>query len=145
MRAVRRHDLAARVEMMPLIDVIFLLLTFFIYSMVMMVQAEILPVQMTSLDEGEVAQSGSMYALTINRDGNLIFNRSQVTMAELERQLQEFAGQTPTPTLFVSVEQEGKVDRAPMLLKLIERLSVAGIVDFTIVGQPGQTAGPGGP
>jgi biopolymer transport protein ExbD len=37
MQAVRHNDLSARIEMLPLIDVIFLLLTFFIYSMVLMV------------------------------------------------------------------------------------------------------------
>src|SRR5690606_8300025 len=44
MRFVRRHDLAPRMEMIPLIDVIFLLLTFFIYSLALMVQAQVLPV-----------------------------------------------------------------------------------------------------
>ena len=38
MRPVRRHDHTPRVEMMPLIDVVFLLLTFFIYAMVVMVE-----------------------------------------------------------------------------------------------------------
>ena len=37
MQVIRRNDHAARIEMLPLIDVIFLLLTFFIYSMVLMV------------------------------------------------------------------------------------------------------------
>ena len=36
MLTIRRTQNEARVEIMPLIDVIFLLLTFFIYSMVMM-------------------------------------------------------------------------------------------------------------
>ena len=52
MRSIRRHDLAPRVEMMPLIDVVFLLLTFFIYSFVMMVRAEVLPVVLTPLGTG---------------------------------------------------------------------------------------------
>ena len=33
MRTFRRQDMTARVEIMPLIDVIFLLLTFFVYSL----------------------------------------------------------------------------------------------------------------
>ncbi len=37
---IRRPQHEARVEIMPLIDVIFLLLTFFIYAMVLMVRAE---------------------------------------------------------------------------------------------------------
>ena len=40
MRALRRPDFDARIEIMPLIDVVFLLLTFFIYAMVLMIRAE---------------------------------------------------------------------------------------------------------
>ena len=46
MFTIRRTDHEARVEIMPLIDVIFLLLTFFIYAMVLMVRAALLPVEM---------------------------------------------------------------------------------------------------
>ena len=48
MRPLRRTDHDTRVEMMPLIDVGFLLLTFFIYAMVLMVRAEVLPVPLES-------------------------------------------------------------------------------------------------
>ena len=41
MRPLRRSEHETRVEMMPLIDVVFLLLTFFIYAMVLMVRAEV--------------------------------------------------------------------------------------------------------
>ena len=46
MRAIRRTDHEMRIEIMPLIDVIFLLLTFFIYAMVLLVRAEMLPMEL---------------------------------------------------------------------------------------------------
>ena len=52
MLTIRRTDHEMRIEIMPLIDVIFLLLTFFIYAMVLMVRAELLPVEMHQFSSG---------------------------------------------------------------------------------------------
>ena len=128
-----------------MIDVVFLLLTFFIYSMVLMVQAQVLPVKMTPVDEGQTPPAGAMYALTINRDGKLFLNRSQVSMPELERRLKQLGDETPPPTLYLAVEQAGNVDRGPLLVRLIERITTAGIVDIAIVGQAGQPEKATGP
>lgn len=145
MRAIRRNDLVARIEMLPLIDVIFLLLTFFIYSMVLMAQAQILPVKMTPLDEGRSPQPGPMHALSINRDGKLFFNRSQIGMFELEQRLNQLGNESPPPTLYLAVEQAGSVDRGPLLVRLIEQIMAAGITDIAIVGPAEQPAKPIGP
>ena len=53
MLRIRRNTHDFRIEIMPLIDVIFLLLTFFIYAMVLMVRAELLPVEMHAFASGE--------------------------------------------------------------------------------------------
>ena len=50
MRALRRTEHETRIEMMPLIDVVFILLTFFIYAMVLVVGAEVLPVPLESYE-----------------------------------------------------------------------------------------------
>ena len=55
MRPLRRSEHETRVEMMPLIDVVFLLLTFFIYAMVLMVRAEVLPVPLESKHQRNLA------------------------------------------------------------------------------------------
>ncbi len=147
MRTVRRHDLSPRVEIMPLIDVIFLLLTFFIYSLVTMVQAEILPVQLQTLTTGEAAKPASIVAVTIDAQGSLYLNRVLIDVERLDQRLSEIAQLDEKPKLFLALEdtlstareQEpgavgGIVDRGPLLISLIERVRRAGIEDFNIVG-----------
>lgn len=146
MRLVRRHDLQPRVELLPLIDVIFLLLTFFIYSLVMMVQAQVLPVQLVGISTGEAAEPGQVQAITIDRFGGLYFNREPVAAAELDAKLTALAEQDAPPKLFLAMEQgagateagdaAAPVDRGPLLLDLVERLRRAGLTDFTFVGAP---------
>lgn len=136
MRTIRRNDLAPRVEMMPLIDVVFLLLTFFIYSFVLMVRAEVLPVALTPLGTGEQAKSGQIQAITIDREGQLFLNREAINDDELSQKLVVMAKQPKPPALFLALEAEGSMDRGPALINLIETVRSAGFQDFSIVGQP---------
>ena len=146
MRPVRRHDLSPRVEIMPLIDVIFLLLTFFIYSLVTMVQAEILPVQLQTLNTGQAAEPATIMAITIDAHGKLYLNRAPIDDDALDQKLKETAELEDVPKLFLALEdtlsaehlenaaQAPAIDRGPLLISLIERVRQAGIEDFSIVG-----------
>jgi len=136
MRTIRRYDLAPRVEMMPLIDVVFLLLTFFIYSFVLMVRAEVLPVALTPLGTGERATAGQIQAITIDHAGKLFLNREAINDEQLIEQLLEMAKQPKPPALFLALEAEGSMDRGPALINLIETVRAAGFQNFSIVGQP---------
>ena len=144
MLRLRRHDHTARVELLPLIDVVFLLLTFFIYSLVLTVQAQVLPVQLTGIASGDPAEPGRVDAITIDRAGQLYFNREPVSGEELDARLASIAEADEQVMLFVAMEDaEGEagevagagVDRGPVLVALIERIERAGVTDFAIVGR----------
>ncbi|MCC7145825.1 MAG: biopolymer transporter ExbD [Phycisphaeraceae bacterium] len=134
MRPIRRHDLSPRVELIPLIDVIFLLLTFFIYSLVLVVRAEILPVRLTPVGTGEKAKPAKVAAITIDREGRLYLDKQLVGAEQLNTRLTELAGQAEKPRLFVAMEEEGQTDRGPVLVDLIQRLRAAGLEDVSLVG-----------
>lgn len=136
MRTIRRHDLAPRVELLPLLDVIFLLLTFFIYSLIVMVRAEVLPVTLTTLNTGGSAKAKKVQAITIDRDGKLYLNRQPIEQRELNQKLADLARDPERATLYLALESRGNTDRGPLLIDLIERVRAAGIEDFAIVGQP---------
>ena len=136
---------------MPLIDVIFLLLTFFIYSMVTMVRAEILPVQLQTLTTGRTAEPTAILAVTIDIRGELYLNREPIAPDALDKRLNEVAQLDDPPKLFLALEDsprvdagetgtqppgagQGVVDRGPLLIELIERVRRAGMEDFNIVG-----------
>lgn len=163
MRRVRRGDTAARIEMMPLIDVVFLLLTFFIYALMVTVQAEVLPVALAPVGTGEAADPGEIVAITIDAQGDYYFDREPVSREELDRRLASLASLDPAdrPRLFVALEEslseapageaatqepgnvEGEpasraaVDRGPLLIRLVGRLRAAGLTRFEFIGDPG--------
>ena len=135
MLTLRRPQHEARVEIMPLIDVIFLLLTFFIYAMVLMVRAELLPVEMHAFTSGEPARLPPAVAITIDRTGSLFLNREPIAMDGVLERLAAIKAEDPETVIYVAAEATGNQDRLPVFLTLYDRLVNAGL-DITLVGRP---------
>ncbi len=143
MRRIRRNDMSARFEMAPMIDVIFVLLTFFVYSVVMMVRADVLPVKLANVTSGQRARQAATHVVTVDRQGDLYFNREPVTFDSLDARLREMAARPDRPTLYLAMEAEGTKDRAPVLVKVFEHACAAGLENFVWVGPPGSGQGAG--
>ena len=80
-----------------MIDIVFLLLTFFIYSMAMMIRASVLPVQLTPLASGKpAAGGGDVQAITVDKNGKMFLDRTPVTFDQLDEQLAKMACRTPS-------------------------------------------------
>lgn len=148
MLQLRRHDLAPRLELLPMIDVIFLLLTFFIYSLIFMVRAEVMPIELIPLAGAQQAGERTLSVLTLDSQGRLFLDREPVDDQTLNARLRELAA-APTgdaPRLYLAVEATpGQVDRGPILIELIDRVRAAGVNDFAIVGPPAQPSTPQAP
>jgi biopolymer transport protein ExbD len=144
MLRLRRTDHELRLEMTPLMDVIFLLLTFFIYAMVLMVRAELLPVKMQQFVSGEPATGTPAPAatLTIDARGELFLNRQPIAIDEVIERLKVIKREQPETVIYLAAEALGEVDRLPQFLSLYDRLSFAGL-DFKLVGAPGDGPAPG--
>jgi len=138
MRAIRRANLEPRVEMLPLIDVIFLLLTFFIYSLVLMVRAEILPVELEPLTTGRQAEPTEIEAITVDREGTVHLNRRPMSWDALRTRLESIGDRASQPTVYLALEATGRTDRGPVLLRLIELIRTAGVENFVLVGEGGE-------
>ena len=135
MKPIRRPDYETRIEIMPLIDVIFLLLTFFIYAMVLMVRAELLPVEMHAFASGEPATVPPAVAITIDRNGSLFFNREQIAMSTVLQRLKAVRDADPDTVIYVAAEATGATDRLPTFLDLYDQLAHAGL-NIKLVGAP---------
>lgn len=126
--------------MVPLIDVIFLLLTFFIYSMITMIQANVLPVKLTAVHTGSHTKHLSFDAITIDRAGKFYWNRKPVTSKQLDAKLASLGQKKNSPPLYLAMQRSGgrgkTVDRGPLLMRLVEQIRQAGITNFSLVGPP---------
>lgn len=138
MLSLRRRDFAPRMEIMPLIDVIFLLLTFFIYAMVLMVRAELLPMELQAFTAATPARPQPAATISLRRDGTLYLDRRPMAPDSIGAALLERRAADPETVIYLALEEgEGDVDRGPILTDLWDRLKNLGL-EINLVGRPGE-------
>ena len=87
-----------------MIDVVFLLLTFFIYTLV--VRVEFLPVQLMGVSTGEQLTERDVVAITIDRAGRYYVNREPLGEQAFEDRLREIGGLEDQPMVVVAMQVE---------------------------------------
>jgi biopolymer transport protein ExbD len=136
---LRRPASPFHVDLTPLIDVVFLLLTFFIYAMVLMDRIELVPLELKPLEAGEsVADAAPPPARTLSLDGSggLYLDREPIALDQVVATLQATLESDPDTVLYLAVSDEvGPSDRIPVLLELWNRLRLAEI-PIKMVGRP---------
>jgi len=127
---------------MPLLDVVFLLLTFFISSFVVMIRADTRGVALAPVagSAATTAPAGAVRLLVVQPDGGLTFDGEDVGAEGLDALLVELAGDPARPTLYVSLADEdaaaGGGDRAGALWGLLQAIDRAGVGNVVMVGSP---------
>ena len=112
----------ARVEMLPLIDVVFLLLVFFIYAMLSMVVHHGLKVDLPSA--GSVSLEKEDYiAITIDAENNLFLNEEPVEANGLAARVLALRGGDAKP-VFINGDQKADLGLAIELLDDLKKVGI---------------------
>jgi biopolymer transport protein ExbD len=90
----------ARIEMIPLIDVVFLLLIFFIYAMLSMTIHKGIPVLLPKAETGLIDREGYL-SINITRDHRIFLDETAVPMEELRQRLMERRKEHPGLRVFI--------------------------------------------
>jgi biopolymer transport protein ExbD len=119
--------------------VVFLLLTFFIYALVLMERIELVPLELKSLEAGTAVNDAApppARTLSLDGDGRLLLDRQPIDLEAVVPELQDTLGQDPETVLYLAVSDEvGPSDRTPMLLELWNQLRLAE-TPIKMVGRP---------
>ena len=113
----------ARIEMLPLIDIVFLLLVFFIYAMLSMAVHHGLPVELPLSTTAEIDKK-LILSVTVEADEAIYVDKERVALADLTVVLQSKAGSTREPGVLVFA------DRAlpyQMIYNVLDKIRQAGL------------------
>lgn len=134
MRSIRRTEYAARIELLPLIDVIFLLLTFFIYTMIVMRFVQVLPVDLTPVPGGQEAAQGAYHAVTIDAEGAIFYDQQPISIEELPALLTTLAASEEPGTLVVAAQKsDPEKNQLPVFLRIMQIVDETGVTDVKYV------------
>ncbi len=84
MRLPDEADLPAQINIVPMIDVIFAILTFFIMSTLFLTRQEGLPVNLPQASTAKKATQPARVTLTVNKAGAIFLNKQPITLDKLE-------------------------------------------------------------
>lgn len=97
----------ARIELIPLIDVMFFLLASFIFVSLSMVQQKGIKVDVPAAATGE-ANRKEYSAVSITADGKIFLDKRPVSLEELQAALQLMAGRPEEPRLYISADRQAR-------------------------------------
>lgn len=132
-------DRPARVEMLPLIDVLFLLLAVFVYSMVAMVRAHAVPVDLPQLVSGETHDLSVVLVVSVEEDGTISVGGEELDLAAVEERLRERRVASPELSVVINADRDA---RHGTVTEIFDAVRAAGQERVLIVGRPasGKTA-----
>ena len=124
----------ARIEMLPLIDVVFLLLVFFIYAMLSMVVHHGLRVELPNASTTEVDRN-EYVSITIAKDNSIFVRKERVELSELTEKVMEYVDKKTDISVFINGDSRADLGVA---IKILDLLKSAGVkeVSFECIEAP---------
>ena len=118
----------ARIEMLPLIDIVFLLLVFFIYAMLSMAVHHGMPVKLPASATATLDRENAL-AVTVKADGSLFIDREPVALADLTACLREKVQPGEAPAVLVFGDRSLPYQS---LFQVLDQIRLAGIARISL-------------
>jgi biopolymer transport protein ExbD len=123
-RILEEPDLPPQINIVPMIDVIFAILTFFIMSTLFLGRFEGLTVNLPRATTAKT-QATTRMVVTIDRQGDLYFDRAKLPLATLTAAVRQ--QQKKTPNLVVVINADGAVSHAQVVAVMDQIRQVEGV------------------
>ena len=134
MRVPRRVPEKARIEIIPMIDVIFFLLVFFMISTLSMTINRGLPVNLPTAATAQQERRENVN-LTVMPDGKMFLNKQPVTLQNMGQRVKAALASDPQTTVVINAD--GQVLHSTVV-DILDELRLAGVSGLAIAVKPGK-------
>lgn len=118
----------ARIEIIPLIDIIFFLLATFIMVSLSMTKNQgvqvSLPTAGTAASLGDQQEMEKALTLSVNDKGDVFFNKEKITLAQLPMRLQTFKSTAKDPKVIVNSDAAADFKHVVAVLDEVRRIGI---------------------
>lgn len=119
-----RSKKRARIEIIPLIDIIFFLLATFVMVSLSMVKNSAIPVNLPAAATGVPQERNDSVVISIDSAGALFFNKQPVDAPALEAALKDLLAQNPDPRIFINGDTKAEFGKAIAVLDEVRKLGI---------------------
>ena len=132
MRIPRREPEKARIEIIPMIDVVFFLLVFFMISTLSMTVNHSLPVNLPKAASSQ-QELGKTANLTVTKDGAMFLNKEPVTLQDMVSKVKAELAKAPELSVIVTADDQTSHGA---IVAVIDEMRVAGVSRLAIAVNP---------
>ena len=119
----------ARIEIIPLIDIIFFLLATFIMVSLSMTKNQgvqvALPTASTAASLGDQQEMEKALTLSVNDKGEVFFNKEKITIAQLPMRLQTFKSGAKDPKVILNSDAGADFKHVVAVLDEVRKIGIA--------------------
>ena len=126
----------ARIEIIPLIDIMFFLLATFVMVSLSMVKNKGIPVNLPAATTSQPQDRGETHFVTLTRDGAIAVDRRTIPPSELEAALKDLKQADPEPRLLINGDTDSSFGTAVLVLDTARRLGIRKIAIQTKAQAP---------
>ena len=119
MRLPDEADVPAQINIVPMIDVIFAILTFFVMSTLFLTKSEGLPVNLPQAQTARKNTRPAQVTLTVDKAGKVFLNKQAISLEELEAGVQKNI--KPQQPLMVILNADEGVNHG-QIVKVMDRV-----------------------
>jgi biopolymer transport protein ExbD len=128
MKIRQRPQKRARIEIIPMIDVIFFLLVFFMVSSLAMTKVNSVPVALPKTFGSPEALKQSVI-LTVKKNGDILVNQNPVTLDSLGESLTHAMADNPQDTVIVNADEGANYG---LVVQAMDRARRIGVRKFAL-------------
>jgi biopolymer transport protein ExbD len=105
MRLPDEPDIPAQINIVPMIDVIFAILTFFIMSTLFLTRQEGLPVNLPRASTSQQSQVPTRITITVDSQAQVSLNKKPTTIDALTEQVRGLVGANPEAVVVINADK----------------------------------------
>ena len=111
-----RSKRRARIEIIPLIDIMFFLLATFVMVSLSMVKSKGVPVHLPGAASGETQNRDEFTSITVTATNELLFNKKPIAAADLPAALEKLKSANPDPKVFINGDEDSRLGATILVL-----------------------------
>ena len=119
----------ARIEIIPLIDIIFFLLATFVMLSLSMVKNQGINVNLPTAHTGKAEDRKSSITITVNQTGEIYLDQEKINPDLLEQRLTQLKNGNPDLKVFINGDKKAYFEGA---IKVLDEVRAAGITKVAI-------------